>query len=124
MRLSAESLSRKILSADAAILRVLIIDEEGKELAHVYSKELPKRARLGKKAEEMVAGRDVLALGMFQQEEESLYGSMDFILLAYKKTKVMLMYSKKHRVYLAARILRSGNVEYLHTKIEQVLKQS
>ena len=123
MRLNAESLSQKILSADPAILRVFIIDEKGKELTHVYSKELPKKARLGKKAEEMVAGRDVLALGMFQQEE-SFYGSMDFILIAYKGTKVMLMYSKKHRVYLAARILRSGNVEYLHTKIEQVLKQS
>lgn len=101
---------------------MLVVDKSGAELAHVYSEAYPEKARLGKQAEEKVARLDALAIGMFQQKE-SLYGPMRFILLAYEETKVMLMHSKKHEVYLAARILRSANAEYLHTKIEPILDQ-
>jgi hypothetical protein len=99
---------------------VLIIDKQGGELAHLYSNKYLEKARLGIETEAKVARLDSVALGMFQQQEK-YYGSMDFILLAYKEAKVMLMYSKKHGVFLAARILRSANAEYLHTRIEPIL---
>jgi hypothetical protein len=36
----------------------------------------------------------------------------------------MLLYSRKHGVYLAARILRSGNAEYLYAKVEAILGET
>lgn len=119
--LDAESLGREVLSADPAILRVLVLDKQGDVLARVYSEEYPQKARLGKDAEEKVARLDILTIQMFQQVE-SIHGSIDFILLAYKGAKVMLMHSKKHGVFLAARILRSANAEYLHAKVEPILR--
>ncbi len=118
--MDAESLAKKILAADPAILRVLVIDEQGGEVAHVDSEAYGKKDRLGMEEEKKVARLDSLAIGMFQQEEK-VYGAMDFILLAFKESKVMLTYSQKHGVYLALRILRSANAEYLHTKIRPIV---
>ena len=118
--MNAESLAKKLLASDQAILRVLVLGKTGEELAHVYSKAYPKRDRLGTETEKKFGELDTVTLAMFKQAE-SRYGTADFILLAFKNAKVMLMRSEKQGFYLAVRILRSANAEYLHTKLEPIL---
>jgi hypothetical protein len=115
-----EFLGKKILAVDPAILRVFVLDQQGGELAHVYSETYPEKERVDAEAETKFARLDSISLGMFQQQEK-FYGAMDFILLAYKEAKLMLMYSEKHGVHLAARIICSANAEYLHTKVRAIL---
>ena len=109
------------MAADPIILRVLILDKMGNELAHVYSEAYPPKARLGKETEEEYGRIDTLFIEAFSQEEKS-YGKMDFILIAYETTKVMLMPSRKNDAFVAVRIPRSANVEYLSNKVKQIIE--
>ena len=101
-------------------MRVLVLDKAGREIAHVYSQSYPPKARLGKEAEEKYGLIDTLFLETFAQEEKS-YGTMNFILVVFETTKVMLMRSRKEGVYLAARIPRAANAEYLFAKVKPIL---
>ena len=100
---------------------MLVLSKTGEELAHVYSRNHPPKARLEKETEGKYGLIDTLFLETFAQEEKS-YGKMNFILLVFETTKVMLMQSKKEGVYLAARIPRAANAEYLFTKVKPILK--
>jgi hypothetical protein len=115
-----EQLGAEVLAADRSFLRVLVLDKTGGELAHVYSRNYPPKARLGKETEEKYGFIDILFLETFAQEEKS-YGKMNFILLVFETAKVMLMQSRKEGVYLAARIPRAANAEYLFTKVKPIL---
>jgi len=121
--MDAKSLAKKLLAADPAILRVLILDKKGEALAHVYSETYPKKARLGSETEQKLGAKDMLTFAMFEQAEGN-YGTIDFILLAFKDAKVMLMRNEKQGFNVAARILRSANAEYLHTKLDPILNKS
>ena len=101
-------------------MRVLVLSKTGEELAHVYSRNYPSKARLRRSTEERYGFIDTLFLETFVQEEKS-YGPMSFILVVFETTKVMLMQSRKEGVYLAARIPRAANAEYLFTKVKPVL---
>jgi hypothetical protein len=114
------SLGSRVLAADPIILRVLVLDKMGNELAHVYSEAYPPKARLGKETEEAYGRIDTLFMEAFSQAEKS-NGKMNFILIAYETTKVMLMPSRKNDVFLAVRIPRSANVEYLSNKVKQII---
>ena len=118
--LDAESLGKKLLSADPAILRVFVLDRAGRELAHVYSEAYPKEERLGRESEIRLESLDIAALEMFKQAEQD-HGPLDFILLVFKDAKVMLMQSKAQGLYLAIRILPSANAESLRTRLEPIL---
>jgi len=113
-------LGAEILEVDPSFLRVLVLSKTGGELAHVYSRDYPSKSRLGKKTEEKYGLIDTLFLETFAQEEKS-YGKMNFILVVFETSKVMLMQSKKEGVYLAARIPRAANAEYLFTKAKPIL---
>jgi hypothetical protein len=115
-----DSLAEKILAADPAILRVLVLDAEGNRLAHVYSERYPEKKRLAERAEKRLAQIDSLTVSMFAQAEKS-YGPLSFVLIAFKEAKVMLMRNMKLGVYVALRLPRSANAEYLHTILEPII---
>ncbi len=119
----AASLGREILAVDPAFLWVVILNEKGETLAHVYSEKYTARIRLGKQTRERLGALDTVFLEATSQAEK-WYGKMDFILLAYGKAKVMLTYSKRHGVYLAAKIPRSAMAEHLYPKVKPVLSRS
>ncbi len=121
--MDAASLAEKLLATDPTILRVLVLDELGQEITHVYSGKYPEKARLGTEAEKRFGTIDTITLQMFEQAEKK-YGTMDFILLAFKDAKVMLIQDKKHGLYLALRILRSANAEYLRIKLEPIISRT
>lgn len=113
-------MGREILAVDPAFLWVVILNEKGETLSHVYSEKYTVRMRLGKQTKERLGAVDTVFLEAASQAER-WYGKMDFILLAYGKAKVMLMYSKRQGVYLAARISRSAMAEHLYAKVRPVL---
>jgi|GEM_PF-819983 len=121
--MDAASLAEKLLATDPTILRVLVLDKQGQEIAHVYSEAYPEKARLGTEAEKKFGNIDTLTLQMFEQAEKK-YGTMNFILLAFRDAKVILIQNKKHGFYLALRILRSANAEYLCSKLEPIIAQT
>ena len=49
---------------------------------------------------------------------------MDFILLSYQETKMMLMYNKKHELHFATKIALSANAEDLYLKVKPVLSRA
>jgi hypothetical protein len=119
----AESLGREVLAVDPAFQWVVVLNEEGETLAHVYSEKFTARMRLGRQTKERLGAVDTVFLEAASQAEK-WYGRMDFILLAYRKAKVMLMYSKRHGVYLAARIPRSAVAEHLDLKLKRAFNRS
>jgi hypothetical protein len=118
-----ESLAERVLAADPTILRVLVLSATGEELAHVYSETYSEKARLGGEVETRFGEIDSLTIAMFAQAEKN-YGTMEFILLAFKEAKVMLLRNGKLGVYLALRIRRSADAEYLRTILEPIFNGS
>ena len=116
-------MGREILGADPAILWVVVLNEKGDTLAHVYSDRYTLRMKLGKQTRERLGALDTVFLQAGSQAEK-WYGRMDFILLAYRNAKVMLMHSRKHGVYLAAKIPRSAMAEHLYPKVKAALSKS
>jgi hypothetical protein len=113
----------EVLAIDPAFQWVVVLNEKGETLAHVYSDEFTARKKVGKGTEERLGAVDTVLLKAASQAEK-WYGSMNFILLAYRKTKVMLMHSKRRGVYLAARIPASAAAERLYLKVKPVLDKS
>ncbi len=115
-----DSIAKKVLGSDPTLLWVVILNEKGETLAHVYSDSNATKVKLGKKTKERLGALDTIFLEASTRAEK-WYGSMDFILLAYRKAKIMLMFSKKRGVYLATKIPRSAMAEHLYPKVRHVL---
>jgi hypothetical protein len=119
--LDAEAIGREILATDSAFMWVVVLNEKGETLAHVHSeKRTNPKVKLGKQAKDRLGALDAVLLAGATQAEK-WYGKEDFILLAYRRAKVMLMPSKKHGVYLAARIPSSAMAEHLYAEVKSVL---
>jgi hypothetical protein len=118
--LDAESLGRKILAADPAFHRVLVLGRTGETLARVYADGPTEEVGDEKRLKEMLGDRDAVILGA-SSRAEPLYGRLNFMLLAYESWNVMLMYSPAEEVYLSARIPLSANAEYLYGTIEPMI---
>lgn len=117
---SVESLGRKVLAADPTFLWVVVVNDKGETLAQVYSKHIAKTT-LRKQTKERLGTLDTVLLEAFSRAEK-WYGRIGFLLLAYKNANVMLMYSRRHGVYLVAKVARSGNAEYLYAKVKPLLR--
>jgi len=115
-----DSLGREIRAADPAFLWLVILNDKGETLARVSSEKYTARMRIRKQTQERLGTIDTVFLGATAQAER-WYGRRDFILLAYRRAKVMLMFSEKHGVYLAAKIPRSAMTEHPYPKVRHIL---
>ncbi len=117
-----EALGKEVLAADPSFLWVVVLNQKGETLSHAFSEKYEARVRIENQTRERLGVLDTVFLEATAQAER-WYGKIDFILLAYKRAKIMLMYSKKHEVYLAARIPRSAMAEHLYPKVEHMLNK-
>ncbi|MBI3840689.1 MAG: hypothetical protein HY297_01835 [Thaumarchaeota archaeon] len=115
-----ESVAKKILERDPAFQWVVVLDAHGDTIAHVYSESYKDRIKVAKQTQERLGAVDTVFLAAAAGAEK-WYGKMEFILLAYNKAKVMLMYSEKHDAYFAAKIPRSSMAEHLYPKVCSIL---
>ncbi|MDA4132212.1 MAG: hypothetical protein OK454_03690 [Thaumarchaeota archaeon] len=121
--MDAEALGKKILAVDPAFLWVVVLNAKGEALARVYSEKYVSRDRLREQTKAKFGILDAIFLGAASQAEE-WYGKMDFILLSYQETKMMLMYNKKHELHFATKIALSANAEDLYLKVKPVLSRA
>ncbi len=115
-----ESLARRILNRDAALQWVTVLNGKGDTLAHVYSESYTKRVRMAQQTRERLGVVDTVFLGAATKAER-WYGKMEFILLAYRKAKVMLIFSERYGLYFAVKIPRSAMAEHLYPKVRPIL---
>ncbi|MBI3859702.1 MAG: hypothetical protein HY296_05620 [Thaumarchaeota archaeon] len=119
--LKPEALAKAVMESDDAFAWVMVLDERGEALAHVYSQYKGGGVKIREKTKERLGALDAIFLQSFSQAEK-WYGAMEFILLAYGRTKILLMYSKRRKIYLAAKISRSAMAELLFRKVRALLK--
>lgn len=117
-----EMLGRRILESHPDIAWVTVLDENGETLFHGQGRGHPPMAKIGKETRARLGFIDAVFLKAFTQGEK-WYGKMDFVVLAFRTTKVMLMRDRRRNLYLAMRMPRSGNATYLHHRIEAVLNE-
>ncbi len=108
---------------DPAFQWVVVLDGRGQTLVTVYSERYTKRRKLEEQTKERLGALDTVFLEATAQAEK-WYGKTNFILIAYKKAKILLTYSGVHDVYLAVRVSPSALAEHLFPKVELALKRS
>ena len=117
---TADALARKIIALDPAFHWVVLLDEAGGVLAQVYSESYTERTPVSKATQERLGAVDAVFLSAAAKAEK-WYGQMEFILLAYRDAKVMLVYGKRDKLYLVAKVPRSTLAEHLFAKVSSVL---
>jgi len=115
-----ESLAKRVLSRDPAFQWVTVLDGKGDTLAHAYAESYTKRVKISQQTKERLGVVDTVFLGAATKAEK-WYGKMDFILLAYKRAKVMLIFSEGYGLYFAVKIPRFAMAEHLYPKIKPIL---
>ena len=115
-----DKLARDILESDTAFLWVTIFNTKGVILAQEFAKGYVERFKVEKETRDRLVALDAIFLEAFSQAEK-WYGRTDFLLLAYERSKIMLMYNRKRKLHIAAKIPRSAMAECLFPMSESIL---
>ncbi|QQG48091.1 MAG: hypothetical protein HY247_04845 [archaeon] len=118
--LSPKELAKRVLKADGAFQWVVVLSSRGETLAHEYSEGYAERIPVAKDTRERLGVVDAVFLEAAMNAEK-WYGKMEFILLAYRKAKVMLTYVQESEAYIAVKIPRSAMAEHLFPKLKSAL---
>ena len=112
----AQALAREILSADDAVLAVIVSDPKGLSLAYVVRENTKTRVLTDKNEIKRLGLVELLALKLGSRPNQD-FGEIKYLAYVYESFKLVVAELRSPPSVVGLKITRSSNTEYLVDKV-------